>query len=127
MVLKRSVPLLQQEEEEFGPDEGIHGEAHNGNRKLKEKNGNKAEGINGGYCWGRFFCHTLPGSTETRNEKTRNSQIDSLIIHRAYRERREHKMTFKNRQTLTERTGAFKHRIIGEDNETHLESNNQST
>ncbi len=26
MVLERSVPLLQQEEEEFGPDEGIHGD-----------------------------------------------------------------------------------------------------
>ncbi len=25
MVLERSVPLLQQEEEEFGPEKGIHG------------------------------------------------------------------------------------------------------
>ncbi len=32
-------------------------------------------------------------------------------------------MTFKDRQTLTERTGAFKDRIIGEEDETHLESN----
>ncbi len=31
--------------------------------------------------------------------------------------------TFNNQQTLTERTGAFKVRIIGEEDETHLESN----
>ncbi len=37
MVLERSVPLLQQEEEEFGPDERIHGETHNANKKLRKK------------------------------------------------------------------------------------------
>ncbi len=64
---------------------------------------------------------------DTERGNTENSQIESLIIHRVYRERREHKMTFKNRQTLTERTGAFKHRIIGEEDKTHLETNLQST
>ncbi len=44
MVLKRSVPLLQQEEEEFGPDEGIHGETHNGTKKLREKTETKTKG-----------------------------------------------------------------------------------
>ncbi len=32
-------------------------------------------------------------------------------------------MTFNNQQTLTERTGAFKDRTNGEEDETHLESN----
>ncbi len=92
--------------------------------KTERKNGNKNGGYtHGGYGFGRFFCHTLPGSTETRNEATRNSQIESLIIPRVYSEHREHTMTFKNRQTLTERTGAFKDRTIREEDETHLESN----
>ncbi len=43
MVLDKSFPLLQQKEEEFGPDEGIHRDTHNGNKKLS-KNGKQNGG-----------------------------------------------------------------------------------
>ncbi len=45
MVLERSVPLLQQEEEEFGPDEGIHGDTQR-KQRTEKKTINKTEGIN---------------------------------------------------------------------------------
>ncbi len=57
MVLERSVPLLQQEEEEFGPDERIHGETHNANKKLRKKRNKNGGYTHGGYGLGRFFCH----------------------------------------------------------------------
>ncbi len=37
MVLERSVPLLQQEEEEFGPDEGIHGDTQRKQKTEKKR------------------------------------------------------------------------------------------
>ncbi len=47
MVLKRSVPLLQQEEEEFGPDEGIHGAQWKENTERKKRK-QKTEGTHRG-------------------------------------------------------------------------------
>ncbi len=44
MVLEILVPLLQQEEEEFGPDEGIHGNTTERNNTEK-KNGNKKQRV----------------------------------------------------------------------------------
>ncbi len=37
MVLERSVPLLQQEEKEFGPDEGIHGDTRRKQKTEKKR------------------------------------------------------------------------------------------
>ncbi len=44
MVLKSFVPLLQQEEEEFGPKKGIHTGTHNGNKNTERKRETKMEG-----------------------------------------------------------------------------------
>lgn len=49
MVLERSVPLLQQAEEVFGMDEGIH-EGNNGNKKHCMKTETKTEGEHAVYC-----------------------------------------------------------------------------
>ncbi len=43
MVLERTLPLLQQEEEEIRAKEGVHGE-HNGNKTLKKNTENKNGG-----------------------------------------------------------------------------------
>ncbi len=56
MVLERSVPLLQQEEKEFGPDEGIHGDTRR-KQKTEKKPINKTEGKRrGNVVVGWSFC-----------------------------------------------------------------------
>ncbi len=87
MVLERSVLLLQQEEEEYGPDEGIHGDTTE--RKNTEKMRNKTEGTNGGNCFGQFFCHDSQEHSSTERGDTENSQIEFLIIHRECRRHKE--------------------------------------
>ncbi len=66
MVLERSVLLLQQEEEEFGPDEGIHG-AQRKEKHGEKKRKQKMEGTHGGKRFGRGFPSRFAVVRSTRN------------------------------------------------------------
>lgn len=67
MVLKRTSFLLQQEEEEFGAKEGIHGQ-HYRNKWTEEKPENKRRVDTQIKLFvGRVFCHaTLLEGTQSR-------------------------------------------------------------
>ncbi len=95
MVLERSVPLLQQEEEEFGPDEGIHGYT-----QLKQKTINKTEGRRRGNCCRLVLLSRITREARkpgTRNEETRNSQTESLILQTVDRDHRQGKHSRTNK------------------------------
>ncbi len=69
MVLKSFVPLLQQEEEEFGPKKGIHTGTHNGNKNTERKRETKMEGRHTEVTvFGRVFCllHCSRNTLEAR-------------------------------------------------------------
>ncbi len=89
MVLERSVLLLQQEEEEFGPEKGIHQETHNGNKKHCVKHGNKTEDKRRGYSFGRLFCHNDPESGSQARGDTEFNKREALIIQHGTQETQE--------------------------------------
>ncbi len=67
-----------------------------------------------------YFSQLLTGGTR-RHRNTLKSSNNPNMVSQGRQEQRHH--TTETRQTLTKRTGAFKHRIIREEDETHLQSN----
>ncbi len=110
VTLERSLPLLQQEEEEFRAKEGIHGAQRK--KKTLRENEKQMEGRRRGYCFGWSFCHKPPGSKERGSEEYFKTQSFNKSKHE--RDTGTQGMTFKDQQTLTERTGAFKDRVTRE-------------
>ncbi len=73
MVLERTLPLLQQEEEEFGAKKTI----------------NKTEGKRRGYSCGRSFCHNDPESGSQARGDTEFNKREALIIQHGTQETQE--------------------------------------
>ncbi len=92
MVLERSVPLLQQEEEEFGPDKGIHGDTQR-KQKLSKNDKQKRREDAEVTVVGVSFCHSSQGtrSKETRNSQTRDFNTTGNMEHRQGRHSRTNK------------------------------------
>ncbi len=89
MVLERSVLLLQQEEEEFGPEKGIHQETHNGNKKHWVKHGNKTEGKRRGTVWVGYSVTSAGAGKRGDVEFNKREALIINMEHRRHRNSRE--------------------------------------
>ncbi len=115
-------PLLQQEEEEFQAKEGIAKGNTTETKTLRKKRETKTEGRHS-----EVTVLVSPSVTILREAQRRGVHTTKVFnfqkVDRDHRQGRRSGRQFKDRQTLTERTGAFKDRTIREEDETHLESN----
>ncbi len=85
MVLERTLPLLQQEEEEFGAKERIHGDTTE--RKNTEKTRNKIEGKRRGCSFWVGYSVTI--HLEQGNAETWSTQKREALIQHGTQETQE--------------------------------------